>query len=283
MVPDALNRLAGCLLVLVVPLATAAESEPPRELLQPPKVIQASPITDRFALRGTYFQPAVDMPLRYDPAPGVPGTPITAEDTFGMDDELNQGTVEMLLRVQPRHRLRADFYKMTRTGEAVLDELVVFGDETFLPGDRVLSSMDLRMLGVTYLYSLFQRERWELGIGAGMHLLQLQGEAEVPARQVGEEFDIAGPFASLAIDGTWLITKRFSANARVQYLTGSSDTVDATYANYHLDVQFRFRPNLAFGLGYSSLEIDADSVGTDFPGSFGLTARGPEAFIRVSF
>jgi hypothetical protein len=281
------------LALLAVTSARAAERAPSagsadsqdgvRVLLQPPPQVQYSPITDRFAMRGSYFQPALDTALRYDPSPLVQGTPISAEDTLGMDDSMNLATLELMFRLTPRQRLRADYLKISRKGDAVLDELVVFGEDTFLPGDRVESSLDLRLLGLTYTYSIFRRERWELALGMGLHLLEAQGEAEVPARFLGEEFSVAGPFPSLALEGTVLITKRFSLNARAQYLTGNSSTVDGSYANYHADVQFRAWPNVAFGLGYASYSIRVDSTDTDFSGRFVLKAKGPEAFVRVSF
>ena len=54
----------------------------PRRLLKPPTYSIASPITDRFALKGVYYQPGVDTTLRYDSTTGVPGTEFSAEDTF---------------------------------------------------------------------------------------------------------------------------------------------------------------------------------------------------------
>jgi len=275
-----------CLLALFAAtraMAGEPATEPPRELLKPPEELKKNPITDRFAISGIYYQPAVETEIRFDRSPLLPGTPISAEDTLGMDDELNQGTVQMMFRVAPKHRVRVDFYKMTRKGEATLDELVIFGDDVFLPGDDVVSSMDLRMLGLTYNYSIFRRERWELALGLGLHLMEIKGEAEVPARFTGETFDTAGPFATVAADGTFLITKRFSFNARAQYFTGNSSAVDGSYGNYHADVQFRAWPNLAFGLGYTSMSMRIDSTDVDFSGRFTLKTRGPEAFVRMSF
>jgi hypothetical protein len=263
--------------------ARAQAADEPRELLKPPEEAKKNPITDRFAISGIYYQPSVETGIRYDRSATLPGTPISAEDTLGMDDALNQGTMQMMFRMAPKHRLRVDYYKMTRKGEATLDELVIFGNDTFLPGDDVVSSMDLRLLGLTYTYSIFRRERWELALGLGLHLMEIKGEAEVPARFVGETFDTAGPFASAAVDGTFLITKRFSFNARAQYFTGDASDVDASYGNYHADVQFRAWPNLSFGLGYTSMSMRIDSTDVDFSGRFTLKTRGPEAFVRVSF
>lgn len=286
MIPNLrLSIIAGLTLIATAPLG-AAEGRPARDLLQPPEQAIASPITDRFALRGSYFQPTVDMPLRYDSSSLLPGTPISGEDTLGLDNELNQGNVEMTFRMTDRHRIRADFYQMTRSGDVVLDQLVRFGDDTYLVSDRVVSSMKLRTLNIAYSYSLLRREVVEIGVGLGVHLLQAEGHANVPARLLREEFDVAGPFATLGLDATWRFTRRFSANAWVQYLPG--DIVDAqdisgSYLRYHADVQFRWRPNFAFGLGYAQQSVRVDSTDADFSGRFVLKARGPEAFIRVSF
>ena len=285
MVPPLLVRSTLFLGLLGPGLAAAAETGPaqPRELLQPPQELEANPINDRFALRGIYYQPRMDTVLRNDRSLTEPGTEVSAEDTLGMDDELNQGTIEMMIRLQPRHRLRADYLKFTRTGDAVMDELIIFGDNNFFPGERVVSEMDLRTLGLTYAYSIFRRERWELGLGLGVHLIEIKGEAGVPARFVSEEFDAAGPFATAEIDGTWLITKRFSFNARAQYMTAASGETDGSLGKFHADVQFRASPNLAFGLGYTLLTMKVDSSEVDDSGLFDFEASGPEAFVRVSF
>lgn len=261
----------------------ASESTPQRELLKPPTHSIPSPITDHFALKGIYFQPKVSTLLRYDSSTGATGTEFSVEDTLGLGDALNQGTIEMWLRMSERHRLRVDYYKMTRKGDVVLDQLVTFGDSTFLPGERVVSNMDLRELGLTYTYSLLRRETIEVGVGLGLHLLQVEGAAEVPLRFVGEDFDTAGPMATLAVDGTWRIKERFSVNARVQYFQGNIDAVDGLFGAYHLDVQYRWRPNFAIGLGYSQTRMKVDSTDPDFSGLFDMEYKGPEAFIRVSF
>jgi hypothetical protein len=263
--------------------AAGQEADAPRELLKPPTYSIASPITDRFALKGVYYQPTVDTLLRYDSSAGVTGTEFLAEDTFGMDDELNQGLIEIWIRMADRHRVRVDFYKMSREGDVVMDEVLRFGDTTFLPGENVISDMELRTLGLTYTYSVFRRETFEIGLGVGINLVQMEGAAEVPARFAGEEFDVAGPMASLALDGTWRFLEKWSVNGRVQYLQGNLDDVDGLYAQYHLDVQYRVHRNLAFGLGYSQTRMKVDSIAADFSGMFDLEYAGPEAFVRVSY
>ncbi|HEV7633721.1 MAG TPA: hypothetical protein VGO41_12125 [Steroidobacteraceae bacterium] len=275
--------LAAAIALCLVPAMLSAAEPKPRELLQPPTMAIASPITDHFALRGSYYQPSISTDLRYDPSTGGPGTVFSTEDAFGMDDELNKGTMEMMIRMLDRHRLRVDFFKLTRHGDAVLTQGLQFGDDSYLVGDRVVSDLDVRMLGLTYTYSVIRAERFEFGVGLGLHLIQAEGMGSVPLRGLSQEFDAAGPFPTIAVDGTYRVTKRFSINAHAQYFGIGIDEVDGSLGIYHADVQFRAWSNLAFGLGYTKTTVSVDSTDPDFTGRLGLDVSGPEAFVRVSF
>jgi hypothetical protein len=54
-------------------------------------------------------------------------------------------------------------------------------------------------------------------------------------------------------------------------------------ADYHADVQFRWRKNLAFGLGYTLLKTNLDVFDADQPVLFDMETAGPEIFFRASF
>lgn len=263
--------------------APAGEPQPQRELLQPPTMSIASPITDRFAVRGLYFHSSVDTRVRYDSSAGDPGTLISAEDTLGMRDKLGRGSLDLMFRIGERHRIRAGFSKLTRTGDVILQQEVFYGDDVYVASDRVQSSMDVRKVAVGYTYSLLRREQVEIGLGLDLHLLQLEGTARVPARFLSERLDTAGPFATLAGDLTWRITRRFSLNADVHWFDASLDEVEGGFLQWHGDVQFRAWPNLAFGIGYTHSRYRVDSTDPEFAGYFNMKQSGPEAFVRVSF
>ena len=64
-----------------------AKAEPelkPSEALQPKSLRIASPITDHFYLRGTFFPAAVTTDLRLDPNANLSGTPLSGEDDLGL-------------------------------------------------------------------------------------------------------------------------------------------------------------------------------------------------------
>jgi hypothetical protein len=258
-------------------------AEPARELLKPPALEIASPITDRFAIRGIFYSSDINMAVRYDSSGGVPGTLIDGEDLLGFEARLRKPSLDMMFRMGPRHRIHADFHKMRRTGDEVISQQIRFGDDIYQAGDRVVSTMELRKLGMAWTWSALRKEKFELGVGLALHLMQVEGDLQVPARFERERLDAAGPYPSVAVDGTWRMTRRFSLNVAGNWLGGTIEGVDGRYQYMHADLQFRVRPNLALGLGYSQTQFRVDSATTDFAGYLNLKYKGPEAFLRVSF
>src|SRR3954471_4868842 len=75
----------------------------PSEVLKPKSLELASPITDHFYMRGTYFHAAVDTVLRVDPAGTTTGTTLNGEKDLGLDDQVDQGRLEFDIRMRDRH------------------------------------------------------------------------------------------------------------------------------------------------------------------------------------
>ena len=244
-----------------------------------------SPLTDHFSLRGSFFTASPDTQVRLDDPDGTTGDLLSGEDDFALDDRIDQirGEFQFRMGKTQRNKLRVDYFKSDRYGDTVFNRTVAFGDGTFNANDRVVSSVDLRMLSFTDTYALLRNDVYELSVGLGIHALDADIRGDVPARQRREEASGAGAFPTIALDGTWIVTPRIAVTARGQYFSASSGEFSGLLSDYHGDVQFRWRPNLSFGLGYSATKIALDVDKADFPGRFAISARGPEAFVRVSF
>ena len=202
---------------------------------------------------------------------------------LALPDSMQQGGIDLMFRMLERHRIRAGYYQQNRSGDTLLQQTIRFGDDVYQVDDRVLTDMDLRQLDLVYTYSFLRRETVEIGAGLGIHLLQIDGRVEVPAEFQSEEDSVAGPFATLAVDGTWRFTPRFSLNARANYFKGDAEEVRGSYMNWHADVQFRWKRNFALGAGYSYTRMFVDSTDVGDSGTFRHLYRGFEAFARVSF
>lgn len=279
-----------CFALLAMPFivqaapAVGQQSTASAELLKSRKAhVPASPITDHFALRITYFAPSASTELRLDQQAGRPGTDLVAEDDLGMDDKPSQGRLELVFRLREKNRLRVDYFKLTRTGDRILSRQIDFGDQTFNANERAQTSLDWRTMGFTYVRSLLRSERFELGAGVGVYLAEARARGEVVARNVRERSEEVGAFPTVALDATWRMSHRWSLNARGQRFTAHRNDFEGSLADYHGDVQYRWRRNFAVGLGYTSLRVSATERTGSSPGRFRQETSGPELFIRASF
>jgi hypothetical protein len=265
---------------VVLALGAAAHAD---DYSPPPPLPVASPITDHFALRASYFWGGVTTFGRFDSATGVEGTPFTAEHDLGLTSQAHQLRIEIIFRLEERSRLRVNFLDLRRAAEKTIDRTIQYGDQTFLVDNLVQSSFDWRQMDLTYTYSFLRSERFELGAGLGVHLLEAEARAQIPSTPQYADFNGAGPFATLALDGTWRISKRWALTARAQYLKVAISSVSGMMGEYHADLQYRWKRNVAFGLGYEKDEAELDVRKSDPSGVLRLTIDGPELFGRLSF
>jgi hypothetical protein len=269
---------------LTVALLAAAAAVRAQE---PPPPEPASPITDHFAFRASAFLGTASTEGQVDdPKAPTPGTPLSLEGgDFNLSPHVHQARAEFMFRLRERGRLRVDFWELNRTGVGYPSTTIVYGGHTFTPTDLVHSEFNWHQVDLTWTYSFLKRNRFELGAGLGLHLLEAEANASatLATGPVTERFSGAGPFVTVALDGTWLVSRRFSVSARGQYLKLTVSSVKGSLADYHLDVQFRWRPNLAFGLGYESTQTRLDVSNNNPNGFVQLGTHGPELFVRASF
>ena len=273
---------------VLLALGAAAHADPhpdtsPDSYLPPPPLPIASPITDHFALTAGFFWGSVTTFGRFDSAAGVEGTPFTAEHDLGLTSQARQPFIEIMFRLEERNRLRVDFIDLRRAADRTIDRTIQYGDQTFLVDNRVHSSFDWRQMDLTYTYSFLRAERYELGAGLGVHLLQAEASAEIPTTPQYADFNGAGPYATLALDGTWLLSRHWALSARGNYLRVRIGSVGGMLGQYHADLQYRWKRNLAFGLAYRRQQVELDLHGTDPSGVLKFTISGPELFGRLSF
>jgi hypothetical protein len=280
--------LTAVALVLAIYAAPAlAERDPQSGAPLPPKKKEpANPITDHFSVRAAFYSSKMNTDLRVDPtnAPaGVTGTPVNAESDLGLPDRLHQGRIELMFRMRDRNKVRLDYFEADRSGTAVLNRDVVFGNETFLAGSETQSSLDWKQFDITYTYSFVRNERFELGTGIAVYFLQADAIGFVPATNQRQEVSAATPFPALPLDFVWVISSRWAVTARGAYLRAHLAGFDGWYADYQADAQYRWNKNFAVGAGWAAIRTSLERSSGVNPGTFKMSAIGPQAFFRFSF
>jgi hypothetical protein len=279
--------VAAVVLATQTPLAHADRDKQSGAPLPPHPPEKSSPIHDHFYILGAFYSPVVHTDVRIDPTTGVPpgtiGTPVSAERDLGLPARMHQGRIEFMFRMRERSKLRVQYYEADRSASKVLANGIVFGDQTFLAGELVQSSVNWRSFGLTYTYSLYRSDRFEVGTGLGLYFLEAEAMGAVPATGQATDKSAAEPVPTLPLDLTWCISRRFSATARGNYVRAAVSGFNGSFTDLHGDLQYRWNPYFSLGLGFTSMRISLSGDSGSIPGVVSMSFKGPEAFIRFSY
>jgi hypothetical protein len=269
----AMNR-NGILAMLLVLLAGAAHAD---DYLSPTEE------RVRLSLGAVYLNSNTKMQV--DSSTGVVGTLINGENDFGLDKSDFEAKFQLMLRVGERNRLRFDYFSLDRTGDTTVNKDILFRNVELLPRDPLNSNLSIDVLSITYEYSFIHNEKFELAATLGINETDLSARARVntTTRQVDQTEDQAGPLPTLGLDGTYVISKRFYVDGRVEYFKANVDHLDGSLGFYELNALYRLRPNISFALGYELVKAHLLSAQASQAGLFAFTTQGPEFFVRVAF
>jgi hypothetical protein len=244
-----------------------------------------SPTEERVRLTLGAVRTSNQTDMQLDSSAGVVGTPVSAEDQFGLSASDFIPKFQVMVRVEDRHRLRFDYFDLDRTGSAMITEPIIFRDVAFEPGDPVNTHLSMSTLSLTYEYSFLHAEKYELAATLGISDTDISARAQVQTatRHVDQSEDQAGPCPTVGLDGTYVISKRFYVDGRGEYMKVNIDDVAGSLLYYEFDALYRLRPNISFGLGYDAVQVRLTSTQTKQAGYFNFNAKGPELFVRVAF
>jgi hypothetical protein len=244
-----------------------------------------SPTDERVRLSLGVMHLSNTTDIRLDSGAGVPGTPINAESVLGLNNSDFEVKFQAMVRVGEVNRLRFDYFTLDRTGQNTLPAPVIFRDTVLQAGEPVESNLSMRLLGITHEYSFIHNENFELAVVAGINDADISAQARqsTPNVHVNQTENVAGPFPTLGLDSTYVISKRFYIDGRAQYFKVSIDHDTGSMGIYELDALYRLRPNVSFALGYTAVKAILDSRKPGESGVFDFDTKGPEVFVRVAF
>jgi len=245
----------------------------------------ASPTNDRIRVSLGAMRTSNSTTLRVDSSSGIPGTVLNGESQFGLDASDIEPKFQVMLRAGGRNRLRLDYFTLDRTGNAIVSQPIVFRDAVLQTGDPLQSLLNLRLFTLTYGYSFWHTEKLEIAATAGITSVDISTQAKVQtaAVHINQLQNVAGPYPTPGIDVTWVASKRFYLDGRVQYLSVHVSHFDGSLGLAGLDALYRFRPNVSFALGYNYVKANLASTESGNSGLFDISAKGPELFVRVAF
>lgn len=243
----------------------------------------SSPLEDHFRFSAGLWSANLQTDLRIDADNGAPGTPLSAEDDLGLRKDSAMANVEAQLRMRKRHRVRFNYLAVGRQANAALNRQLLIGDHVYQTTDLVNSDLDIRDFSTSYAYAVLRRERFELAASVALHLLELDAQATVAARNIDEEQAQTGPLPAFGLEATLRISECLHLEARGEYLSKHVEDFHGLLKALRAAVLYRFNRNVAAGAAYNDLHIDVRSDDVGDSGRFRFASDGAELFVRLSF
>lgn len=263
--------------MMFAPLAFTADNLPDWAPKPPPRVAE-----DRFRVEVLVLGASHDTTLRIDESLTAPGTAISAEEDLGLDDSQILPQAEITLLPGERHLVRLSGMSTRRSAQKLIERQIVFDDEVYQIGERVDSELNLTMVGLTYGYRFIVRDRGELTATFGVQVAEVEANAVVRSRVIRDAESGVAPLPLVGVEGRFDFSSRWSAEARLQYLTAEIEEVDGEILDARLALTWRMNPHFVLGLGYRSFAVEVDSRDEDTPGIVDMSMDGPLLFMRAS-
>lgn len=239
-------------------------------------------VEDRLRVEVNLLFAGTDTKLRVDPSALQPGTLIDAEDDLALDDSEFMPQVELTLLPGDHHLIRLSAFSTRRSAQTTIDKTIRFDDQVYRVGERVDSELNIGLFGLTYGYRFIADNRAELTATFGIQVASVEANALVRSRVIRDAESGVAPLPLVGLEGRFDFTDRWSAEARLQYLTADIDDVDGSILDARLALTWRMNPYLVFGVGYRNFSLEIDSRNSGTPGLVDMKVAGPLLFARAS-
>ena len=215
----------------------------------------------------------------------IEGTDIDLDSTLGLDDREVAHEIQAYVAIPFLGKIYAGAWWATFEGDQVLSQSIDFAGQTFAASTTISSTIDLNCYYLSYefvfptipLGDLFKAE---IGILAGIRVIQASGEVEAIGLSAGEEGTVGIPV--LGLHGMVQVTEWVRADVELMGLTFSYGDRSGRYVEAFGEVIAQPFPWLFGGVGYKfvDLRVKDEASSTNFDIDINLTGFYLTAGVR---
>lgn len=194
------------------------------------------------------------------------GTDIDMENDLGFDKTLQTIRFDADWRFLPRHRASFSYYQYSRDAVRVIDRDIQFGDETFLLGTTVASEFDIAVYKASYAYSVIHNAKFDLGLSAGLHVMDFKVNISSTAGGQSESGDLLAPLPVFGLRATWAITPKLFLKGNVDVFAISIDDISGRFTDALVALEYNAFEHVGVGIGYNRVFMHVEATDGDFNG-----------------
>lgn len=216
-----------------------------------------------------------------NPEPAPNGS-IDFDETFGFSDGDETFSAEIAWRFGEKWQVRGQYFRIDSNSRVTLEEDIKWGEYVFNEGTFVGAGDDYQVTRLFFGRTFRNTSRSELGLGLGLHLLDISayinGDATIDGVDVGyaqERASVSGPLPNF---GAWYMhafSEKWSATLRIDWLSANYERYDGHIINSALNMGYAVTDHFGIGLAYNFFEIDVEVDDSSWRGSMLSRFDGP--------
>jgi len=182
-------------------------------------------------------------------------------DALGVDADDNDFYFSATWQAPKRWRLDFTTYVSKIDGGLFTDRDYVYGDIEIPAGSGIAVDTSSRFYILNAHYAIWQKPRWEAGVGFGIYALEWEGglalveggEGEVLRR---EAEDFLAPLPTLGLFARYAFTDRLAGRVGVDWLSANIDDYDGEVLAFAAGLDWWFSERWGVSAGINLVELD---------------------------
>ena len=240
----------------------------------------------RFEVRIGALLTDFDSELRINNFDDIPGSNTDLESELNIEDALEELRLDLRWRFRPRHSVDFAYYDISRSGRRIIDRELNIGDETYLIGTNISSTMEFEVYKLAYAYSFSQSEKSDASVSLGLHAIDFGFEAKgkllnLPVDRSAS--DVVLPLPVLGLQYSRRLGGPFSVNVDVDVFALEYDDYKGSLWDASLTLDVDFTEKLGGFIGYNYVDMGVESEDEDLLGKLDYQYSAVNVGIRLRF
>jgi hypothetical protein len=223
---------------------------------------------ERFSFNLGGFVATFNSDFRFGSQTSGGGVYVNGEDALGLDSSLTVFRADAMYRFTDnrRHRFDLTYVNLRRSATKTLQEDIQFKDQTFPVGTTVDSLFELQIIRGAYSYSLFQDDRFDLGLSAGMYVAPIKIRISSATTGTAEEEAFTAPLPVLGLAFAFAITPKFFLKQNADFFYLRYQNFEGSLFDAKIALEYNLWKHVGFGIAYDYLRLQVKAQGQDYPG-----------------
>jgi hypothetical protein len=215
-------------------------------------------IHDRIKLSGGGFLKLFDTNIQLTSGTNTLNPDIDLEQDLGLDTRRTDFRLDGHFRFTPRHRIEFGYLRWNREAGKFLEKDIEFGEVTFEEGTGVRTYSRMNLFKAAYVYTLINRQRFNIGLSAGASTYWSSIGIEAVANISGGNFQgeretsaVVFPVPLLGGNFEYIPVRGLIIGARGEFFWLNTATWHGDIYDVRLTLDYYPWKHIGFGTGYN--------------------------------